>query len=157
MNEKDGMIAWTWDKEKSWVPYRKWNYDFPIIGLLGERSGDRKYVFVRRLPHEGGCFTRWAAERLLESTPIYNGSGVGHPQSTPPPTQVKNGKGVRFDLRATLSWIFVEKGWEVRVALSFYSRSRLYTWLHVREVFCLLKNKYNRDCHFEIRVEIEMI
>lgn len=157
MNEKDGMIAWTWDKEKSWVPSRKWNYDLPIIGLLGERSGDRKYVFVRRLPHEGGCFTRWAAERLLESTPIYNGSGVGHPQSTPPPTQVKNGKGVRFDLRATLSWIFVEKGWEVRVALSFYSRSRLYTWLHVREVFCLLKNKYNRDCHFEIRVEIEMI
>jgi len=66
----------------------------------------------------------------MESTLIYkvNGSGVGHPQSTPsPPTQIKNGKGVRFDLRATLSWIFVEKGWEVRVALSRYSRSRLYT------------------------------
>ena len=131
-------------------PHRMWNYDLSIIGLLGERSDDRKYVFVRRLTLEDGCFTRWAAERLMESTPIYkvNGSGVGHPQSTPPPTQIKNGKGVRFDLRATSSWIFVEKGWEVTVALSFYSRSRLYTWLHVREVFFLLKSKYNRDCHF---------
>ena len=87
MNEKDGMIAWTWDKEKSGVPDKMWNYDLPIIGLLGERSDDRKYVFVRILTLEGGCFTRWAAERLMESTLIYkvNGSGVGHPQSTPSP------------------------------------------------------------------------
>ena len=42
------------------------------------------------------------------------------PNQPPPPTQIKNGKGVRFDLRATSSWIFVEKGWEVRVALSFF-------------------------------------
>ena len=79
------MIAWTWDKEKSWVPDRMWNYDPSIIGLFGERSDDRKYVFVRKLPPEDDCFTRWAAERLMESTPIYkiNGSGVRYPQSTP--------------------------------------------------------------------------
>ena len=86
------------DKEKSGVLDRMWNYDLPIIGLLGGRSDDRKYVLVRRLTLEGGCFTRWAAERLMESTPIYkvNGSGVGHPQSTPPPYLNKEWKRGSF-------------------------------------------------------------
>lgn len=88
---------------------------------------------------------------LWRAHPFTRLTGVvwGIPNQPPPPTLIKNEKGVRFDLRATLSWIFVEKGWEVRVALSFYSRSR--------EVFCLVKNKYNRDCHFDICFEIEMI
>ena len=98
MNEKEGMIAWTWDKEKSWVPDRMWNYDPSIIGLFGERSDDRKYVFVRKLPPEDDCFTRWAAERLMESTPIYkiNGSGVRYPQSTPSPYSNKEWKRGSF-------------------------------------------------------------
>ena len=59
---------------------------------------------------------------LWRAHPFTRLTGVvcGIPNQPPPPTQIKNGKGVRFDLRATLSWIFVEKGWEVRVALSFY-------------------------------------
>ena len=64
---------------------RMWNYDLPIIGLLGERSDDRKYVFVRRLPHEGGCFTRWAAERLMDTISLDNTGHLGHPESTPSP------------------------------------------------------------------------